>query len=178
MPQFSKTSRTLLAALAVLMLGADDPKQTPKPEQKGARVDRYGDALPDGAIARLGTTRFVHVGLKSVAVSADGKVAASGGSGETILLWDTTTGRPIRKIAAPGGPITALLFAPDGTALYAGCGSLVAAWNLANGKRSWEREAFPKEKTCRTVGPIRSWSWTISSFRSTMPRVPAWCPQI
>src|SRR5688572_32145558 len=43
------------------------------------RTDRYGDALPEGAIARLGTLRLTHLGaIEAVAISPDGTVAASG----------------------------------------------------------------------------------------------------
>jgi hypothetical protein len=49
-------------------------------EQPAAKVtDAYGDALPDGAIARLGTLRLTHLGgISALAVSADGRIAASG----------------------------------------------------------------------------------------------------
>src|SRR5262245_9316037 len=66
---------TLLCLLTVAAGQVPDgPTKAPTP-----RLDRYGDPLPDGALARLGTLRLIHLGgLDSVAVSPDGKVVASG----------------------------------------------------------------------------------------------------
>src|ERR1043165_1330790 len=76
------------------------------------------EPLPPGAIARLGTTRLVHLGgLSAVAVSPDGKIVASrAGATETynsICLWDTKTGNLIRGISGRGVVVTALAFDPD-----------------------------------------------------------------
>lgn len=137
--------RTAISLCTLLVLASGPlPAQSHKP-----RVDAQGDPLPDAAIARLGTLRFVHLGgLKSVAVSPDGKMAASGVSkgesyytghavytesgavdhtrGEwltrtTIRLWDTATGRCLREIATPDAPVHALQFDATGRFLIAGC---------------------------------------------------------
>ena len=95
----------------------------------GPRIDRYGDALPEGAIARLGTLQLTHLGgIESLAISPDGTVAASGVRdgketylGErkvheakgitleegvriteaTIRLWDVKAGELLRQILTP-----------------------------------------------------------------------------
>jgi RNA polymerase sigma factor (sigma-70 family) len=72
----------------------ETPATPPKADAK-ARMDRFGDPLPDGAITRFGTVRFRHGGqLTSIAYSPDGKTIASGGFGR-IMLWEAETGKPI-----------------------------------------------------------------------------------
>jgi hypothetical protein len=53
---------TCLAAgftlLPLLTVAAPVPKSPPA--EKSRRADRYGDPLPEGAVARLGSVRFIH----------------------------------------------------------------------------------------------------------------------
>src|SRR5437868_3579859 len=56
--------------------------QPPQPAASaGARifpdVDRFGDPLPAGALARLGTERFRHIFPGQILYSPDGKILAS-----------------------------------------------------------------------------------------------------
>jgi hypothetical protein len=46
-------------------------------ERAAARVDRYGDPLPEGAVARLGTSRLRRIGGGKVMFSPDGKTLAA-----------------------------------------------------------------------------------------------------
>src|SRR5262249_32655376 len=74
------TSLSRLAVLACLVLPLSTRQPAHAAAPPGPRpVDPHGDPLPRGAVARLGTLRFVHLGrLASVAISPDGKVVASG----------------------------------------------------------------------------------------------------
>src|SRR5919108_748438 len=93
----------LLAPLTLALLAPPGarPAAPPRP-----RTDRYGDPLPPGAVARLGTVRFRHAALiDSVAFSPDGKTLAFGGvwsdgSGDSavIHLYDWAAGKELRTI--------------------------------------------------------------------------------
>jgi RNA polymerase sigma factor (sigma-70 family) len=97
---------------------ARPPLASGNPQQ--ARVDRYGDPLPPGALARIGTVRFRDGGaIFALAYSPDGKTLASGtGSSEGVIrLWDATTGKERLLLQPHAGQINSLAFSPDGTKL-------------------------------------------------------------
>jgi WD40 repeat protein len=81
-------------------------------------TDCYGDPLPAGAVARFGTVRLRHSsGIRSVALSPDGKLIASATS-SNASVWDAGTGQELerfkRKLRAQ-----AVAFTPDGKTLLA-----------------------------------------------------------
>src|SRR5262249_50674313 len=76
-------------ALAALLLGTASARPGPQP-----RLDRYGDPLPPGAVARLGTERLRHGGWPlALTFSRDSKTLLSGSGGHTVRLWDVATGK-------------------------------------------------------------------------------------
>jgi WD40 repeat protein len=61
------------------------------------RTDRYGDPLPPGAVARLGTVRLRHAGAE-VTFSADGKhLISCGRFDREVRVWDATSGGLVRR---------------------------------------------------------------------------------
>jgi WD40 repeat protein len=82
----------LIGSLAVVFPAPTGPAQAPE-----AKKD--ADALPPGAVARLGTARFRHpAAVRSVAFSPDGKILASGDDSGEVRLWDAATGRSVSEL--------------------------------------------------------------------------------
>ncbi len=114
----------LLAVASPLWLHAQRPGAggTGTP-QKGrpARTDLYGDPLPVGAVARMGTVRFrQQPAFKRLGLSRDGKTLAS--VGWSIDLWDYPIGLPRKIFKLPPGcqRVFALGFSPEGRLLALG----------------------------------------------------------
>src|SRR5262249_43086471 len=79
------------------------------------------EALPAGALARLGAARFLNFGRPfALAFSPDGKALAVGSWDGAITQWDLATRQPVREWDGHPGPVTALAFAPDGQTLASG----------------------------------------------------------
>jgi WD40 repeat protein len=110
------------------------------------KTDRYGDPLPEGAIARLGTVRWRHDGgVGHVVFSPDDKILAAGGN-ETFL-FDVRTGKQLRCLPAmPRGKWgKAIHFSHDGKTLLVAGAEEISFWDVATGKqvRSLPRGDFP-----------------------------------
>jgi WD40 repeat protein len=110
----------LLGAPLVLGSGQRAPA-APRPDGDGGqRLDNYGDPLPEGAVARLGTLRLRHVvrdgsGAACVVFSPDGKVLVSGGD-VGPCAWDVATGKELRWFRERS-PAPAVRFSTDGKTL-------------------------------------------------------------
>jgi WD40 repeat protein len=89
------------------------------PVRPPASTDLAGDLLPDGALARLGSTRFLHAASPTqIAYAPDGATLASFDG--ALYLWDPSTGRERHRIetgAGHGIGHVQFAFAPDGQSL-------------------------------------------------------------
>src|SRR5262245_23745978 len=80
-------------------------------------VDIYGDPLPLGAVARLGTVRFRGPWVQCLAYTPDGKQLVSGSMDGQVRVWDPRTGKELRAFRTTGEPALALAFDPPGRLL-------------------------------------------------------------
>jgi RNA polymerase sigma factor (sigma-70 family) len=104
---------------------ASEPPVAMKNATRAAKPDEQpaaggpGEPLPAPAITRLGSLRLRTPGSVSrMAFSPDGtKLASWGGDYHTtndLTIWDTKTGRALRRVELPGVGINLLAFLPDG----------------------------------------------------------------
>lgn len=107
---------TLVGAVALCGCEGGKPQEQAASQpatQQVVRRDKYGDPLPVGAVARLGTVRLRDPDeLKALAFSADGGRVASA-SARRVRVWDAATGGEL--FSAEGRE--PLAFSPDGRLL-------------------------------------------------------------
>jgi WD40 repeat protein len=110
-------------------LPSDRPKE-PGPVVTGTPTDRYGDPLPVGAIARLGTLRFQTLSrfIPYLAFSPDSKLIASSTFEQSVCIWEAATGKLLHRFSAKHHAKPA--FSRDGKILM--CQG--DFWNIADGK--------------------------------------------
>ncbi len=133
--------RWVPAAWLLLTLCAPARTEPPPVQPEGAaRTDGYGDPLPAGAIARLGTVRLRHImrdysGAACVAFSPDGKTLVSGGD-VGVLAWDVATGKELGWFR-DRFPATAAHFSADGKVLITADNSgSIRHWQVGKGDPS------------------------------------------
>ncbi|HEV3437655.1 MAG TPA: WD40 repeat domain-containing protein [Gemmata sp.] len=84
-----------------------------------SRANGPGEALPIAAVARLGSVRLRTRGaVERMAFSPDGtKIASWSGDSHvnnSLIVWDTKTGRALRRVDLPGAKVDQLVWLADG----------------------------------------------------------------
>jgi RNA polymerase sigma factor (sigma-70 family) len=133
-------------------------------EEPRPRSDRHGDALPDGAVLRLGTTRLRHANVYALAFTSDGQLT-SFGRDYVVKVWDPATGRLLRERAFEKDQIHRLrggCLSPDGRRLAMQRNDCMNVFDIGSGQElasvkigsSWEALAAfsPDGKTLAVVG--------------------------
>lgn len=149
---------SLLLLTAALTAKASEPPKAEK--QHPPRLDHYGDPLPAGAVARIGTIRFrIPSNVNSLSYSPDGKMLAAIGA-EGVRVWDPATGKVIQscdRYSSPGdesfprGGFDRGFFAPDGRRLWLQSSS---AWQNSPGKEIYFLEIKPGSRSAAKKAPF------------------------
>jgi RNA polymerase sigma factor (sigma-70 family) len=114
-----------LAVAGAFAFAASAPPQLPdarpvkQPEKLLARVDRFGDPLPEGVRTRLGTSRLRHGNGSTLAFAPDGKSLLTFGGDRTFRTWDLASGRLRKERRLPGGALrtSSAILSEDGRLL-------------------------------------------------------------
>jgi WD40 repeat protein len=133
---------TLLVVLLSLTLEPRVSGKFPSWDES-ARIDCYGDPLPVGAVARLGSTRFLVPSRRfdsAIAFAPDGKSVATTFSDDDdsgVSLLELPSGRTLRRLVVPGKvQLHEVAFSPDGKLLAVRSDYSIYAWETAGWIRS------------------------------------------
>jgi WD40 repeat protein len=106
------------------------------------RLDLYGDRMPAGAVARLGTVRWRQwASTVQLAFSPDGRTLLGSGGAGRLVVWDAATGKIVHQIEDPSidplSPFYRFALSSDGKTLVSQdtFGRALFWWDLASGRR-------------------------------------------
>ena len=139
-----------LALPAVPLRAEPSESARPKPHL----VDLYGDPLPEGAVARLGSVRLRHVGLQDFTLLPNGRTAVTVGRDATVRWWDLATGRQTQSVRLPDESSypSRLAISPDGKAVAINSWENTWVCEAETGRRvSLQTESG---RVCRCPGPF------------------------
>lgn len=125
---------TAVLVYVVVMLGTVGGSFPPA----GWKTDRYGDPLPPGAVARLGSARLRHVGLLDWTFPPGGRTVITVGRDHTTRTWEVVSGKPIAAVPLEGGNKLgpgdqAVALSADGRWVAAETGRGVGVWDARSG---------------------------------------------
>jgi WD40 repeat protein len=169
-------SAAVLVAIAIMGWAGAIPEQSahsqesPATDDKSAasqvpaagaagKTDRFGDPLPAGALARMGTVRWRHSGsISFVGYTGQGKQLLTGCSDGFYRIWDVSSGKEIRRFSmgaagnVPRGGIAnaggAVYFVGNaGRIALSSDGATLAAMGADGGVRLWDVAAGKEIRT-------------------------------
>jgi WD40 repeat protein len=129
---------TPFGGLVAVLLAVPASGWAVAPPSEAVRTDIHGDPLPAGAVARLGSVRFLHPDdIGSVAFSPDGgRLAALTHRGEenVLWLWEVPSGKKVERLPLPFPMARDLAYSRDGRFLAVVGGVYVQLLSARTGK--------------------------------------------
>jgi RNA polymerase sigma factor (sigma-70 family) len=125
------------------ILNAPQPNPGAAPE---IRKDFYGDPLPPGVLARMGSSQFRHT-RADIVFSKDGKRLISAGSDLFVNHWDLNSGKAalVTRLPRPESDLqrrfAAMRLSPDGTTLAVVSWGVLHLYDTATGSETRRFEA-------------------------------------
>ena len=105
--------------LAARLGGATEPPTSPATRKAESLKPDASDQARPVPFAQLGSARFRHFGqVFHVAFAPDGKTLATAALG-SVSIWETATGKLLRRIARAQVPFHRVAYTADGKTLYA-----------------------------------------------------------
>jgi RNA polymerase sigma factor (sigma-70 family) len=170
------------------LVGLAVPEKEKPQEPRRERTDLYGDLLPEGAVARLGSIRLRHAGLSDFILLNGGKTILSAGSDRVLRFWDIASGRQVRSVRLQGtaGPRRCVTLSPDGKTLVAQDGGSLVFWEVESGKELKSNSGprgnpafmcFSPDGKILAVGrndrQVSFWDWATGKEREiSLPAIP------
>src|SRR5688572_24016264 len=123
--------------LALVLALTTCPVARAFPEAPPPRLDAFGDPLPPGAIARIGSARIGGRVAIGALYSADGKLLVTSDENRFLYLWDAD-GKAVQHFQVPYGHPKPLALSPDAKLLALNSyGQSFSLWDVATGKELW-----------------------------------------
>jgi RNA polymerase sigma factor (sigma-70 family) len=127
-----------------------------KPRPPLPRTDQFGDPLPDGALARVGTIRLrANDGIGVIAFSPDSRRLAYGSGIGFVYVCEAADGKPVLEFEPDNVHhlgITELAFSPDGRTLAASGYYYEGVWLIDLARRK-VRHTLPKPARGKELPP-------------------------
>jgi RNA polymerase sigma factor (sigma-70 family) len=116
------------------------PDGPPLAKQELPTAERPRDALPEGALLRLGSSHFRHgKAIRNAALSPDGKLLATSAY-NSVIVWELANGKRLHRFPCDHGlgfTCPGLTFSPDGRHLgFVHSMDFACVWDLRTGKES------------------------------------------
>jgi cytochrome c len=91
--------------------------------------------------------------IKAIAVSADGKTVLTGSFDYSVIVWDLTTGTPLRRMIGHDAAVDSVALLPGNRAISGSDDASLILWNLADGKALARWKAHTAKVASVVVAP-------------------------